>query len=175
MLQERRRGITGIGIAGLLLLLLISSFWLVYAASTDSAPVIPPAKGEQCVADTALMRKDHMKLLNHQRDETVIDGIRGNPFSLVECVNCHAQVSADGTPVRIDDEGQFCESCHTYAAVKIDCFTCHAAVPEQAEIIGLQQFSGDHTTASIEWLDTHWSETATPIYNTERYGKPNKR
>jgi len=77
-----------------------------------------------------------MDLLNHQRDRTVIDGIRGEPFSLVDCVNCHAQTEADGTPVRIDAEGQFCESCHAFAAVKIDCFTCHAAKPEANELIG---------------------------------------
>ena len=99
-------------------------------AQQHNSPIIPKAKGDQCVADTALMRTDHMDLLNHQRDETVIDGIRGNPFSLVDCVNCHAQTAADGTPVRIDAEGQFCQSCHAYAAVKIDCFTCHAALPE---------------------------------------------
>ena len=102
------------------------------------APVIPPASGEQCVADTDLMRSDHMALLNHQRDETVLEGKRDNPFSLVACVNCHAQTAADGSPIRIDAKGQFCESCHSYAAVKIDCFTCHAAVPEQAKVIGLR-------------------------------------
>jgi len=113
----------------------VVSLWLVVfvslgVASTDGSsspvqPVIPPAaKGEQCVADTALMRTDHMDLLTHQRDETVINGIRSEPFSLVDCVDCHAQTAADGTPVRIDAEGQFCQSCHAYAAVKIDCFTC---------------------------------------------------
>ena len=66
----------------------------------------------------------------------MIDGIRGEPFSLIDCVNCHAQTTADGTPIRIDAEGQFCESCHAFAAVKIDCFTCHAAKPEQSELIG---------------------------------------
>jgi len=116
---------------------MLAGFSGLWFANAATAPVIPPAtKGEQCVADTALMRTDHMDLLNHQRDDTVIDGVRGEPFSLVECVNCHAQTAADGTPVRIDAEGQFCESCHAYAAVKIDCFTCHAAKPDQTEVIG---------------------------------------
>jgi len=124
---------------GALFLLGLTGIWAAHAAD-PVLPIIPPAaKGEQCVADTALMRTDHMDLLNHQRDETVIDGIRGEPFSLVDCVNCHAQTATDGTPVRIDAEGQFCESCHTYAAVKIDCFTCHAAIPEQDQLIGLWQ------------------------------------
>ena len=114
---------------------------LLVAASgdaSDNGPVIPPAMhGDQCVADTQVMREQHMSLLNHQRDETVIEGIRGEPFSLVSCVNCHAQKDDAGQAIRIDAEGQFCESCHTYAAVKIDCFSCHAALPEQGEVIGL--------------------------------------
>jgi len=130
---------------GFLFLVVASVAWVAHAtqqaaltqvaANTQSdvnGPVIPPAaKGDQCVADTALMRTDHMDLLNHQRDETVIEGIRNKPFSLVGCVNCHAQTTTEGAPIRIDAEGQFCQSCHAYAAVKIDCFTCHAAVPEQ--------------------------------------------
>jgi predicted CXXCH cytochrome family protein len=94
--------------------------------------VVPPAThGEQCVAPTDVMRRDHMDLLDHQRDETVIDGVRSNPYSLVDCVNCHASHDDQGQAIRIDAEGQFCQACHAYAAVKIDCFTCHAALPEE--------------------------------------------
>ncbi len=106
-------------------------------SQAENRPVIPKAsKGDQCVADTEIMRKDHMSLLNHQRDETVIEGIRSEPYSLVSCVNCHAQTDTSGQAIRIDAEGQFCESCHSYAAVKIDCFTCHAAKPAAMEVIG---------------------------------------
>jgi hypothetical protein len=119
---------------GLLALLMLVTACVSHAAD---GPVIPPAThGEACVADTDIMRKEHMSLLNHQRDETVIEGIRGEPFSLVGCVNCHAQNDDKGQPIRIDAKGQFCESCHTFAAVKIDCFTCHAALPEENAIIG---------------------------------------
>ena len=31
--------------------------------------------------------------------------------------------------VRVDAPGQFCESCHRYTGVRLDCFGCHAAVP----------------------------------------------
>ncbi len=110
-------------------------FWLTNAVAQPE--ILPAAKGDQCVAETQFMRENHMKMLDHQRDETVIDGVRGNPFSLVGCVDCHAQRDADNKPVRIDAEGQFCESCHTYAAVKIDCFSCHAAIPDDTkEVIG---------------------------------------
>ena len=140
---QRQTGKGPVLAAVLLLIIAAGVAWLAHAAqqpeqtfataqANAEGPTIPPAKGDQCVADTALMRTDHMDLLNHQRDETVLKGIRDQPFSLVACVNCHAQTSVDGTPIRIDAEGQFCQSCHQYAAVKIDCFSCHAALPEKA-------------------------------------------
>jgi len=176
---------------GALLLVGISSIWMGNAATPESdttvasiteGPVIPRGIGEQCVADTALMRSDHMKLLNHQRDETVIDGVRGNPFSLVGCVNCHAQSDAEGRPVRIDAEGQFCESCHAYAAVKIDCFSCHAAVPEPGaehkEIIGFKEAtdafnSSMHLASGVTSKDLLYDhkDTKTNVYFPGDHGK----
>jgi hypothetical protein len=86
-------------------------------------PVIErAAKGERCVADPAFMRRNHMDLLKHQRDDTVHGGIRGAKYSLKECIACHASrqtMSVNGA------ETNFCVSCHSYAAVKIDCFECH--------------------------------------------------
>lgn len=111
----------------------------------EPGPVIPKGKGDHCVADTDFMRRNHMDLIVHQRDETVIRGIRDEPFSLVECVDCHAQKDASNNPVRVDEEGQFCASCHSYVAVKIDCFGCHAAVPD---------VDTPHKTGSID--STHW-------------------
>lgn len=133
--QVRAITCTGLLAIAAVLLLTTSKLWL---GSAVAQPEIPPAtKGEQCVAETDFMRKNHMKMLNHQRDETVIDGVRGNPYSLVGCVDCHAQRDAGNKPVRIDAEGQFCETCHAFAAVKIDCFSCHAAIPDDSsELIG---------------------------------------
>ena len=40
-------------------------------------PVITKAvKGEQCVEDTEYMRRNHMEILDHHRDKTVIGGVR---------------------------------------------------------------------------------------------------
>jgi len=111
-----------------LLLLGLSLVWSGNAG--EPGPIIPKGKGDHCVAETDFMRRNHMDLIMHQRDETVIRGIRDEPFSLVECVDCHAQKNASNEPVRVDAEGQFCASCHAYVAVKIDCFGCHAAVPD---------------------------------------------
>ena len=97
-------------------------------ASGAPKPVITKAvKGEQCVEPTEVMRRDHMKLLDHHRDETVIKGVRTKKYSLKECINCHASEKTGSVAASKDD---FCVSCHSYAAVKIDCFDCHSTKPQ---------------------------------------------
>lgn len=93
-------------------------------------PAIPMGQGDQCVEDTDFMRRNHMDLLMHQRDETMIEGIRGKQYSLKECISCHAVYGPDSVPVTVADPQHFCRSCHDYAAVSIDCFQCHASRPE---------------------------------------------
>ena len=87
--------------------------------------VQPPAEG-RCVEDTAFMRRNHMQLLVHQRDRTVHEGIRTEKHSLANCVSCHASREAGRVTGSKD---AFCEGCHRYAAVKLDCFECHADRP----------------------------------------------
>ncbi len=95
--------------------------------SSSLQPAIPKAmKGEQCVEDTATMRRNHMRMLEHQRDATVHGGIRGAKHSLKGCVDCHAGTKTGSVA---QAEGDFCVACHQYAAVKIDCFGCHASKP----------------------------------------------
>lgn len=84
-------------------------------------PVIKIEKGEACVAPTEQMRRDHMKMLLHQRDRTVRLGLREPRFSLKNCVDCHASRETGSV---LGKEG-FCSSCHSYASVSIDCFECH--------------------------------------------------
>lgn len=97
-------------------------------------PHISKGKGDRCVEDTEYMRKNHMKLLFHQRDETVHLGIRTKKHSLKECINCHAVKGEDNQPVSIASPKHFCNSCHGYAAVTIDCFECHASKPDNESI-----------------------------------------
>lgn len=94
------------------------------------APVIVKPKAEKCVEDTDVMRRSHMELLKHQRDDTMRTGIRTSKHSLKECVTCHA-VERDGKPVTVEDPKHFCRSCHAYAAVKPDCFQCHSSLPDK--------------------------------------------
>ncbi|MEE8387093.1 MAG: hypothetical protein V3R65_00830 [Acidiferrobacterales bacterium] len=78
-------------------------------------------KGDKCVEPTDVMRDQHMEFILHQRDETTLRGIRTTKHSLKNCVNCHANPETKSV---VGKDG-FCESCHSYAAVSIDCFSCH--------------------------------------------------
>ncbi|HMN70829.1 MAG TPA: hypothetical protein PKA55_03045 [Rhodoblastus sp.] len=104
------------------------------AEAADRTPIPQPARpagAQTCVADTEFMRRNHMTMLLHQRDETVHEGIRTRQFSLANCVACHAVKGADGKPVAYSDPKHFCRTCHSYAAVRVDCFECHASRPEE--------------------------------------------
>ncbi len=112
----------------ILLPLLIMS---AVAAAELPKPSPPRGDGAQCVEPTDVMRRDHMRFLMHQRDETMHRGIRTKKHSLVECLNCHTQKDEQGRFVSINAPGQFCQECHAYSGVKMDCFECHATTPRQ--------------------------------------------
>lgn len=123
--------------AGLILavLALVAAVTPWSASRADTAkrgllPAIEPAaKGERCVEDTATMRRNHMRFLEHQRDDTVHGGIRGAKHSLKGCVDCHASKTTGSVAAAKTD---FCVACHSFAAVKVDCFGCHATKPAAA-------------------------------------------
>ncbi len=98
-------------------------------------PIITKGKGPRCVEPTDVMRRDHMKFLLHQRDATVRQGIRTPKYSLTGCIECHVQRDAQGQAIPINAPGQFCEACHRYTAVRMDCFQCHAATPDQRAVV----------------------------------------
>jgi hypothetical protein len=113
---------------GLLSLVLASCLLLVppVAASGVPQPVIEKARGGTCVAEPSFMRRNHMDLLKHQRDDTMRAGVRGGKFSLRECIDCHASQTSNSV---IAQDENFCQSCHQFAAVKLDCFECHSSKP----------------------------------------------
>ena len=95
-------------------------------------PVIErAAKGAQCVEPVEAMRRNHMDYLKHERIAAVHNGVRGSKYSIAECVDCHAGRDAAGKPVPVTAEGQFCQKCHNYTAVHIECFQCHRKVPQE--------------------------------------------
>ena len=84
---------------------------------------------EKCVEPTNIMRKKHYMFLYHQRDKTVINGIRTKQHSLANCINCHVSYDNQGKAIPINSDGEFCSKCHLKTATNIDCFSCHASVP----------------------------------------------
>ncbi|MXZ81847.1 MAG: Hdr-like menaquinol oxidoreductase cytochrome c subunit [Gammaproteobacteria bacterium] len=93
---------------------------------------IPRGKGEQCVEPTEIMRKQHMDFLLHDRDLTMRQGLRTIRHSLVECVACHVQADTSGKAIPINAPDQFCAVCHDAVGVKMDCFQCHATIPDDS-------------------------------------------
>jgi hypothetical protein len=129
------RSFAGWGAAALAVLLVLALFWLLRPGVPAAVPLdLTAAKAQgSCVAAPDEIRRSHPDLLRHQRDLTVRGGVRGAQASLEACVNCHATpVAGAATPMRsvLGGSESFCQGCHTVAAVKLDCFQCHAAVPD---------------------------------------------
>lgn len=96
------------------------------AAAGVDLPKLEKGKGEKCVEDTAFMRRNHMDLLKHHRNETLREGIRTTRHSLKGCVECHASSKTGSVASAKED---FCVACHSYAGAKLDCWDCHATKP----------------------------------------------
>ena len=132
-LRPLRLAVAG-SLCSLLLLLTASPSVLAQATTPQKAstrvpqPVIEPARGGQCVEDPVFMRRNHADLLKHQRDETLRGGVRAAKYSLKACIECHASQTTRSVAAT---QTNFCQSCHIYTAVKIDCFECHASKPQQ--------------------------------------------
>jgi len=90
-----------------------------------SPQLLAEARGDQCVEPTGVMRRDHMKILLHERDEAKRYGRRNPDHSIVGCVDCHVSPNAS----REDPATHFCLSCHQFNAVRMDCFSCHRDRP----------------------------------------------
>ena len=110
-------------------------------------PVIESARGAQCVEPADAMRRNHMEYLKHQRDDTLRGGIRGAKYSLKACIECHASQTTQSVTAAPTN---FCISCHSFTAVKVDCFECHATQPAKsgAAFLPLQHPGGAHAVLS---------------------------
>ncbi len=105
---------------------LVSMPGMVLAGESSLLPQpVKPENATKCVRPVPEMRRNHMLYLKHQRVETLRQGIRGNDFSLKRCVECHAVPDKAAGGARTIEP--FCGTCHKYAAVKLDCFSCHAS------------------------------------------------
>ena len=126
MSGKRTGAISGCVARAMFLLLLLPV--IAFASGRVPKPIIDIEKPGKCVEDTATMRREHPDMLRHQRDLTLHEGIRTPRHSLKECVGCHASAKTGSV---LGEKG-FCQSCHDYASVRIDCFRCHASKPKLA-------------------------------------------
>jgi hypothetical protein len=99
------------------------------AGETFVAPGSKAAALTSCVEPTDFMRRNHMEIIKHQRHTVVHHGIRDSKHTLAGCIDCHVSREADQKPISVYSEGQFCQRCHAYAAIDVNCFGCHATVP----------------------------------------------
>ena len=151
-----------------LCLLLIPASALYAEEYSGLGPVIPKAKGEQCVEPTEVMRRRHHEFILHQRDDTVIEGIRTKQYQFTRCIDCHVQQTAAGEYPRHSDDNHFCTACHLYSSVSIDCFQCHADRPAQAytstkskpesDLKALSDMKQHHSGLSLQFIQKHLSD-----------------
>ena len=113
---------------------LLSTSALVGTAQAETPfPTVhePTDESLKCIQPEDEMRRNHMEYILHQRDITMHEGIRTETDSLAECINCHVEPDSNGEIAGIETDKHFCNACHQYAAVQIDCFQCHADRPQK--------------------------------------------
>lgn len=104
-------------------------------------PDIPKATGEPHPEGNEWWRKNHPKLLLHDRDLTMRQGERQVQASLKACFECHAVKDEAGNYATYENEQNFCRVCHDFVAVKVDCFTCHRSTPDGVDESALEAFT----------------------------------
>ncbi len=91
----------------------------------------PSDESKKCIQPEDEMRRNHMNYILHERDETMREGVRDEPGSLAACIDCHVEPDEKGEIASVDSNDHFCNGCHEYASVQIDCFQCHADRPQK--------------------------------------------
>lgn len=89
-------------------------------------PKIVIEKAGSCIAPVEEMRRNHPDMLKHQRYVTVHTGTRGARVRLNACIECHAN-RVNGSVVGSNEN--FCQGCHQFVGVRLDCFECHQPSP----------------------------------------------
>ncbi|MBK1716864.1 sulfur reduction protein DsrJ [Thiocystis violacea] len=137
-------------------LVAVGLVWVAFATNTALAGEVKryvvegsrAAELDSCVEPTERMRRMHMEFIKHQRISTVHEGIRGTKYSLTGCVDCHISYDVERIPKPINQPDQFCGACHAYTAVDLNCFDCHASVPNRPGV----DADRAHREAGVEGL-----------------------
>jgi hypothetical protein len=120
--------ITGLAI---FLILLTFPFWFNIGQAAYEQPELQLPEGEeQCIEPTEWMRANHMELLDTWRDKSTREAkptyvnSRGEAMEISlqkNCMSCHT------------NKAEFCDKCHTTAAVSPYCWDCHVAPEEVSD------------------------------------------
>ena len=137
------------------LLVLFGMFSAALHAGEDAklsyVPNIPKAVGPPHPEGNEYWRVNHMNLLRKDRDATMRLGDRTIDASIKSCVVCHAVFGPDAEPLPYEEPQNFCQVCHQYVAIKIDCFTCHKSIPDEeirARLLSMQTGTLDKAKAA---------------------------
>ena len=116
-------------------LLVLIGFTLLSTSALAETPFPtihePSDESKKCIHPEDEMRRNHMNYILHERDETMHEGVRNEPGSLAACIDCHVEPNEKGEIADVDSNEHFCNGCHEYASVQIDCFQCHADRPQK--------------------------------------------
>ena len=116
-------------------LLVLIGFTLLSTSALAETPFPtvhePSDESLKCIHPEDEMRRNHMNYILHERDETMHEGVRKEPGSLAACIDCHVEPNSEGEIAGIESKEHFCNACHQYASVQIDCFQCHADRPQK--------------------------------------------
>ncbi len=134
---ENRRKIWGVAALAVTLM-----FGVLSSASASNGKVQPPSRvpkpdvsdatGASCVKPVPYMRRHHGELLEHHRHDVLHKGIRTRTYNINNCIECHASHKNNSV---IGTNQNFCQSCHKYVGVKLDCFECHN--PKKVKVKGI--------------------------------------
>lgn len=120
-------------VLGIIVLLVLVSipFWYNALSQPErpevslDTPEINALEVKKCIEDTEYMRAHHMTLLDDWRTSVVREGDRiyvatdGQEYPKCiqqTCLHCHS------------NKEEFCDACHTFAAVEPNCWDCHVDV-----------------------------------------------
>ena len=147
-----------IAVAAALVLALAYFTMPILLGGTTPQPVIQPKAGTQCIADPATMRREHPEMLGKVADDTVRGGVRGARASLKSCMACHTSDDA-ATGLQTNS----CITCHTFTAVRMNCFECHSKQPTPTPFHPIVKSGPEAVAAarlSMQWRQQSAARTA---------------
>ena len=98
----------------------------------DKAQVLKDeGKSEEIHPDLKEIIIMHPEFLLHKRDKTLRQGVRTESNSLKACVDCHSSTDTKNEYISINQQDQFCSTCHKKVGVSLDCFSCHRNTPKE--------------------------------------------